>query len=62
MNIQEAYNVMQENCGINVGDKVRILRKAKSCEMGWGNTYGQKMDELVGQIREVKAIGQRRDT
>lgn len=36
MDIREAYKVMQSQCGIEVGDKVRVLRKAKSREMGWG--------------------------
>jgi ABC-type transporter Mla subunit MlaD len=34
MDINEAYIVMQEASGLQVGDKVRVLRKAKSYEMG----------------------------
>lgn len=56
MNIQEAYKVMQENCGIEVGDKVRILRKAKSYESGWGNTWETQMSDQVGKTDRVVDI------
>lgn len=48
MDIKEAYKVMQENCGIEVGDKVRVLRKAKDYEMGWGNSWADGMDDWIG--------------
>ena len=34
MELKEAYRVMQANCGIEVGDKVRCLRHFKRDEFG----------------------------
>jgi len=36
MDLQQAYKIMQDNCGIEVGDTVKVLRKAKDYENGWG--------------------------
>lgn len=49
MNINEAYRVMQEASGIKVGDKVKVLRKAKNSEMGWGNAWVEEMDKTIGR-------------
>jgi len=56
MNVQEAYNVLQENCGIKVGDQVRVLRIAKDDEMGWKLDWDEWMDEAIGNIYEVIEI------
>lgn len=56
MNIQEAYRIMQENCGIEVGDKVRILRMPKYHENGWSAGVNPYMEEYIGQIYTVTAI------
>jgi hypothetical protein len=53
MGVEEAYQVMQDNCGIKVGDKVRVLRKAKSFEMGWDTIWVSFMDEYIGSIGKV---------
>ena len=42
---------------INVGDKVRITRKARDCESGWGNVWTPSMDRFIGEICEVTSIG-----
>jgi hypothetical protein len=55
MNIEEAYKVMQNNCGIKIGDKVRVLRKAEDNEMGWSNGWCDFMDIYVGKVG--KAMG-----
>ena len=34
----EAYITLHNASGIKVGDKVKILRKAKDREMGWENS------------------------
>lgn len=34
MEKQEAYLVLQNCCGIGVGDTVKVLRKAQNNEMG----------------------------
>ncbi len=35
MDINTAYKILQENCGIKEGDTIRVLRKANDYEMGW---------------------------
>ena len=47
MSLQTAYLVMQENCEIGIGDTVRVLRAAKTREMGWGNSWTEDMDSSV---------------
>ena len=51
MDIEEAYQVMQEASGIKVGDRVRVLRPHRTHEMGYrgGNYY----PENVGFEAEV---------
>ena len=56
MDIEEAYQAMQVECGIEVGDTVKVLRKAKTREMGWKNSWTEEMDGLVGEEAEVVAI------
>lgn len=49
MDIQEAYKVMQAECGIKVGDRVKIVRKFKENEMGYnGHFWG-----TVGNVSTV---------
>jgi len=52
--IKQAYKVMQAACGIEVGDKVKVLRMpSEGKELGWNyNGYG-----AIGQRR--KAVGER---
>jgi hypothetical protein len=54
MDVKEAYKVMQENCGIEVGDTVRVLREVKSWEIGWSYVWGIVMNEFIG--KELKVI------
>jgi len=56
MNTEEAYLVMQGASGIKVGDKVKVLRKADSQEMGWGPAWTRSMDACVGQTYMVCSI------
>jgi hypothetical protein len=57
MNIKEAYLAMQANCGIEVGDTVRVVRTAKNNEMGWQNTWTPTMTGMVGKTFTVKSVG-----
>jgi len=54
MNVEEAYRVMQEASGIQVGDTVKVLRKAKDYEMGWYNIWSDFM--VVGQTHKVLGV------
>lgn len=56
MNVREAYRVLQENCGIEVGDKVKVLRKAEEFEMGWDTCWRPSMDSMLGRIYIVTSI------
>ena len=57
MEIKEAYQVMQKECGIKVGDTVKVLRKAKSHEMGWSASWvAPDMDAMVGKEFVVDGI------
>lgn len=57
MKLQEAYLLLQENCGIKVGDTVRVLRKAEDYENGWDNEWNNnEMDEAVGKTTTVERI------
>ena len=57
MNIKEAYEVMQKASGIEVGDKVRVLRKFKNYEMGFKCIYGSAAGVKIGSELEVKKVG-----
>lgn len=47
--LNKAYLQLQNACSIKVGDKVKVLRKATSDEMGWPNSWAEKyMDATVG--------------
>ena len=59
--IKDCYQVMQNACGIKVGDRVRLLRIAKSYEMGWPSAWPGLWDEdlvkqLIERIATVKSI------
>ena len=49
MTEQEKYLEGHRNCGISVGDKVRVTRKAESRKAGWDNWWEEGMDEFVGE-------------
>ena len=62
--IKEAYKVIQkawvELYNVEVGDTVRVLRKAKTNELGWHNSwsyYDDKMSESVGNLLKVSYVG-----
>ena len=50
----KTYKERQAECGLKVGDKVKILRKVVNYEDGWGNTWNEKgMDDFVGRIGKI---------
>ena len=53
----EAYATMQTAFDAKVGDEVKVLRKAKSKENGWGQVWSKMgMDSTVGKTLKVKMI------
>ena len=57
MTEQEKYLEGHRNCGIKVGDRVRVARKAESEEGGWDNDWIGSMDEFIGKLGEVQGYG-----
>ena len=53
MELKEAHDLMKKECGIEVGDTVKVLRAAKSLEMGWTGDWSYWMDKCVGHEYEV---------
>lgn len=58
MTEQEKYLEGHRNCGIKVGDRVRVTRKAESYEGGWGDSWESSiMPEVPGMDAYVGAEG-----
>ena len=57
----KSYEERQRECGLKVGDKVKILRKAVSFEDGWDNYWSEGADTWVGKtgviIGDSKVVG-----
>ena len=52
--MEKSYEERQAECGLKVGDKVRILRKAEDHEDGWGDAWNHhEMDDFVGRECEI---------
>ena len=51
MNVEEAYLVMHKASGIQVGDTVKVLRKAENYEMGWFNVWPIEIEPNLGYFR-----------
>ena len=56
MELQKAYKTMQAASGIEVGDTVRVLRKAERREMGWQNSWWESMNGSVGKSGIVAGV------
>jgi hypothetical protein len=54
----EAYNVLQAEWAKShpAGTRVKILRSAKTHEMGWQNSWENEMDARVGNIYTISSI------
>ena len=57
MTEQEKYLEGHRNCGIKVGDRVRVTRKAEDWENGWRNCWADEMDDFVGKMCEIESDG-----
>ena len=53
---EKSYKERQSECGIQVGDTVKITRKAESCEDGWDDCWSGRMDKFIGETGTVKKI------
>lgn len=55
MNIQEAYKLLQSQCGIEAGDEVKILRNFEDCECGFQYISNDRINEFIGNIYKVRS-------
>lgn len=51
-----SYEEAQGHQDFNVGDKVKVLNKAKSFENGWHTTWVPKMNDMIGGVYEIIEI------
>ena len=54
--VKEIYRLMQKECGIEIGDKVKVLRKFKDWEMGCDACWRSGKKERIGGIFTVKIV------
>lgn len=58
MTEQEKYLESHRNCGIKVGDRVRVMRKAEDEEDGWNNCWaGVEDGPLPGMYAYIGVEG-----
>ena len=56
--MKKAYKERQDECGLKVGDKVKILRMAEDDEDGWDNFWPEDADIWVGRTGEIIEDGE----
>jgi len=56
MTEQEAYLVLQKASGIEVGDTVRVVRRAESEELGWGEVWADRDEIFLEKSLECVVI------
>ena len=54
----KSYEKRQRECGLKVGDEVKILRKAEGNEDGWGNCWPEEADTWVGKTGKIIGDGE----
>ena len=55
MQISEAYRVLEANCGIEVGDTVKVLRRVVGRgRWGWRLDWTSDMDAMIGKEYKVE--------
>lgn len=52
----QAYETLQNASGIEVGDTVKMVRLAKSYELGWRNSWQESMNNSLGKEFKVTSI------
>lgn len=56
IDLNDAYNLLQKESNLQIGDTVKVLRKAESYEMGWNADWSESMDQLVNQCGKIIEI------
>ena len=52
-NVEKSYEERQRECGLKVGDKVKILRKVDDYADGWDNEWPEEADTWIGKIGSI---------
>ena len=55
--MRQNYEKRQRECGLKVGNIVKIFRKAEDDEGGWGNHWPKDADTWVGKTGEIIGDG-----
>lgn len=53
---EKVYRDAQAACGPEVGDYVRVIRKAYNHEAGWDNAWPTNMDKTIGMVGKVVEV------
>jgi hypothetical protein len=55
-----AYNTGQKECGLKIGDTVKVLAKCENFANGWGTGWNAlKMNPSIGRFLTVQSISNR---
>ncbi len=54
--LQEAYKLLQEHCGIKAGDSAKVLRAFKSDELGCYADCSEVKIKFIGKTFEVVSV------
>lgn len=54
---EKSYAERQNECGIKVGDRVKVLRSCEDYEDGWSGSWVSEMNDCVQSVRVVIDIG-----
>ena len=52
-----AYLRAEKNCGLKIGDKVRVKFKVKDHTLGWACNWADQMDEFIGKEFKILEFG-----
>lgn len=55
--MEKTYKERQNECGLKVGDKVKILRKVVDYEDGWDSCWPEDANTWVGKTGEILRDG-----
>lgn len=53
---RKQYIEMQAASGLQVGDKVKLLRKGTGGELGWGDTWVSSMSDKIGEVFTISSL------
>jgi len=51
--MSDLYSKKQENCGLKIGDKVKVIKSADKNDNGWENTWVCEMDDMIDRYYKI---------